>query len=200
MDKLGKIVGDNLAELRKRQRLTQQELAEKTGISDKSLSKWELGKAIPRVELLKQLADFYGVTTDFLLTENSAKTHKDETKDEKTEVNKIVIVSLLAAFVFLCAAVVVANGFFSQTGTETDFRILVAFLWALPVAAFVSFLAVLKFWGRNVPFYALVSVFIWSLMVSFIVHFYLYDNQFMWFILILGIPLQIMVILIANLR
>ena len=42
--------------------LTQAELAEKINYSDKSISKWERGEGVPDIIILKQLADFYGIT------------------------------------------------------------------------------------------------------------------------------------------
>ena len=58
MDELATIVAENLTSLRKEKHLTQQELAEKIGYSDKLVSKWELGKAIPSVDKLMQLSTF----------------------------------------------------------------------------------------------------------------------------------------------
>ncbi|MCR5333190.1 MAG: helix-turn-helix domain-containing protein, partial [Bacilli bacterium] len=47
MKALSEIVAENLAALRKKVGLTQQELADRLAYSDKTVSKWELGRAIP---------------------------------------------------------------------------------------------------------------------------------------------------------
>ena len=59
--------GAFVAELRKEKGITQKELAEKLCISDKAISKWETGKAIPDVTLLVPLAEILGVSTTELL-------------------------------------------------------------------------------------------------------------------------------------
>jgi transcriptional regulator with XRE-family HTH domain len=48
------IIADNLIELRKVNKLTQLELAEKLNYSDKAISKWERGESLPDVEILCQ--------------------------------------------------------------------------------------------------------------------------------------------------
>ena len=57
MENLNKIIAKNISGLRKKSGLTQQQLAEKFNFSDKTISKWELGNAIPTVDVLKDMAD-----------------------------------------------------------------------------------------------------------------------------------------------
>jgi len=59
--------GNRLATLRQKQGLTQAALAEKLGISDRAVSKWEAAGGYPDITLLPQIADIFGVTIDFLL-------------------------------------------------------------------------------------------------------------------------------------
>jgi len=59
--------GAFVSELRKEKGITQKELAEKLCISDKAISKWETGNAIPDVTLLVPLAEILGVSTTELL-------------------------------------------------------------------------------------------------------------------------------------
>ncbi len=54
---------------RKLKGLSQEELAEKLGVSRQAVSKWETGEALPEITKLKGLADVFGVTTDFLLND-----------------------------------------------------------------------------------------------------------------------------------
>ena len=77
-----KTVAKNLAAYRKMSGLTQLELAEKLNYSDKSVSKWERGDGLPDVYVLKTLADFYGVTTDYILgrTNNSGRSLRERMK------------------------------------------------------------------------------------------------------------------------
>lgn len=62
-------LGEKLQKLRKARSLTQEELAEKVGVSRQSLSKWESDGALPDTANIILLADLFGVTTDYLLRE-----------------------------------------------------------------------------------------------------------------------------------
>ena len=57
----------NLVQLRKLHHLSQEELAEKVGVSRQTLSKWETGESIPDIVRCKQLADAFSVTLDDLV-------------------------------------------------------------------------------------------------------------------------------------
>ena len=60
---------DNLTMLRRLRGFSQEELAEKIGISRQAYAKWESGATIPDVEKCALLAGLYGVTVDSLLRE-----------------------------------------------------------------------------------------------------------------------------------
>ena len=60
-------VGTRIAELRNINNITQLELAEKLGITDRAVSKWETGCGYPDIALLPQIADILNVSVDYLL-------------------------------------------------------------------------------------------------------------------------------------
>ena len=64
---------ENLIMLRNMYGMSQEDVAEKIGISRQAYAKWEKGATLPDIEKCKRLADFYGVTVDSLL-----KTEKEE--------------------------------------------------------------------------------------------------------------------------
>ena len=66
-EKLKENFSHNLACYRRRAGLTQLELAEKLNYSDKSVSKWERGESLPDIAVLKEIADLFGVTLDYLV-------------------------------------------------------------------------------------------------------------------------------------
>lgn len=68
MEDLKVIVAVNISRLRKDAGMTQAELAEKINYSDKSVSKWERAEALPDLSVTKQIADLFGVSVDFILT------------------------------------------------------------------------------------------------------------------------------------
>ena len=57
----------NLKELRNRRELSQTEVAKALGISLRAYQNYEYGQREPNIEMINKLADFYGVTTDYLL-------------------------------------------------------------------------------------------------------------------------------------
>ena len=69
---MGDVMKNNLRKLRKQAGLTQISLQMKTGIEQALLSKFENGERIPPTETLIILADFYGVSMDYIVgrTEN----------------------------------------------------------------------------------------------------------------------------------
>lgn len=58
---------EQLKELRAENDLSQQDLAEKLGVSQRSISNWEAGVRQPDFEMLISIAKFFNVTTDYLL-------------------------------------------------------------------------------------------------------------------------------------
>lgn len=64
---------DNLKKLREERGLTKRELCEKTGISERAYLTYEFGEREPKISVVQKLADFYGVTTDYLLGRPDAK-------------------------------------------------------------------------------------------------------------------------------
>ena len=73
MEDLKQIVAANITGLRMSLDLTQAELGEKLNYSDKSISKWERGEAIPDVRVLKEMAQIFGVTVDYLINDHTGE-------------------------------------------------------------------------------------------------------------------------------
>lgn len=63
-------LSDKIHYCRKKEGLSQEALAEKLGVSRQAVSKWETGDAVPEVGKLLLLADAFGVTTDWLLSDD----------------------------------------------------------------------------------------------------------------------------------
>lgn len=61
------MLGERLKELRFKKRITQVELSEALGVSQQTIGTWETNKASPKLEMLKTIADYFEVTTDYLL-------------------------------------------------------------------------------------------------------------------------------------
>lgn len=76
---------ERIKELRKASGLTQLQLAERLNVTDKAVSKWEVGEANPDIALLPIIAGIFGVTLDYLLTgkKEEEKISLDDMDNEK---------------------------------------------------------------------------------------------------------------------
>ncbi len=81
-----KKIGLFLKELRKEQNLTQEQLADKFGISSRSVSRWETGTNLPDLSILVELADFYDVDIREIIDGERKKEMNKETKETLSKV------------------------------------------------------------------------------------------------------------------
>lgn len=98
-----KTLGMMIAELRKEKGMTQLELAEKMGVTDKAVSKWERDLSCPDINSLPKLAEILGVTVDELMQ------IKKEAENPKQSPKEIVQIVLKAVPVAMGVAVVVLS-------------------------------------------------------------------------------------------
>lgn len=65
--------------------VTPYKISKETGISQTTLSNWKSGRSVPKVESMQKIADFFGVTLEYLLTgkENEPKEPVLKPKDER---------------------------------------------------------------------------------------------------------------------
>lgn len=61
------ILADKIITLRKKNGWSQEELAEKVGVSRQAISKWESAQSVPDLDKILRMSEIFGVTTDFLL-------------------------------------------------------------------------------------------------------------------------------------
>lgn len=65
------ILAEKLTLLRKQNGLTQMDLAERLNVSRQAISRWEVGAAVPRIDILIILSDLYGTTVDYLVKDDA---------------------------------------------------------------------------------------------------------------------------------
>lgn len=190
MEELRMVIANNLMNLRKASKLTQLELAEKLNYSDKAISKWERGESLPDVILLKQIADMYNVSIDYMMqvhTFDDAKKHKPKAKLN----NKLIITLLSCLVVWVCATIIYVN-----LTLIMKINYWMVWLWALPVTAIVL-IVFASIWGKRWQVITSVSVLVWSLLASCYLQFLKYN---IWTIFLLGIPLQIATLLWGKMK
>ena len=77
--------GALLRKLRSEKNLTQEQLAETLGVSNRSVSRWENGNNMPDLDILIELSKFYGVGVDEILDGKRKETHMDKQTTETIE-------------------------------------------------------------------------------------------------------------------
>ena len=70
-------IGEKIAQARREKRLTQEELADRLGVSRQAVSKWESGAALPETDKLARLSGLLGVSCDYLLCDDAAEEQKN---------------------------------------------------------------------------------------------------------------------------
>lgn len=86
-------VGDRIEDLRKKQGMTQEQLAQKIGATRQAVSKWESGKSYPDIDYVVRMGECFGVTTDYLL--RGVEDIKQETVQPVPQMNKDQILKII---------------------------------------------------------------------------------------------------------
>lgn len=182
------IIAKNLANLRKNKKITQTELAEQFGYSDKAISKWENGDTLPDIQTLYHLCEFYNVTLDFLVSEQSF----DEKIKYINHLNKRVIINnslielLYCSFVWILAVIIYV---YLYTFSEINYWQI--FIWAIPATTIVMLLFT-KVWKQKLYTFIVRSLFFWTLVTACYIQFIEYN---IWPLFFLMIPIQVALIL-----
>ena len=95
--------------IRKERNITQKELADLIGVSDRTISKWENGSTVPDLETIKKLCNELGISPDSIV--KSEKNYKDRLQDFKRMVGKflnyilknIFLIGFIVVFILLLA-------------------------------------------------------------------------------------------------
>lgn len=191
------IIGKNLLKLRKNMKLTQLEVAEKFNYSDKSISKWEKGESLPSVEVLCELAKFYGVSLDDLTREGEnlpvANISKPN-KKKKEPIPRMFPSHLVITLLSVGAVWLIATILFVALKLCLDVNYFMSFMWA-GVLTCVVLIVFNSIWGRMRYLFPVLTVMLWLLLVSIHIQIYIPTGLNTWPIYFLGIPLQVLVVL-----
>ena len=86
---------EKLQDLRKNKGLTQEELAEALYVSRTAISKWESGRGYPSIDSLKEIAKYFSVTIDELLSSNEVLSIAEEDNKQKEKHLRTLVFGLL---------------------------------------------------------------------------------------------------------
>lgn len=185
-------IAKNIIIYRKSANLTQLDLAEKLHYSDKAVSKWERGEAVPDIVTLKSIADLFGITVDTLISE--PKQAKPKSKYNLSK-RRIIIAACSAGLVWLVAIVIYA--FIGLVFEELLNVSWLSLIVAIPIT-FIVLLVLTSVWGKNIFNAIFSSLLVWTFLLAvYLCLFKLlyHPHNRLWLIFIIGIPLQALIIL-----
>lgn len=104
-----KTFSDVMVELRKKQNLTQQDIANKLHITDKAVSKWERGLSYPDITSISKLASILGVDSSYLIDLCKSEDNPYSNNDKKEKIKKLIQLILKAIGLAMGISVTVLN-------------------------------------------------------------------------------------------
>lgn len=190
MKNINLIIGNNIKELRKINKMTQNDLAEKLNYSNKAVSRWESGEVIPDVQTLNNICEVFEIPIENIFKEQ-LPTEKVKKEYKFRMGNKMAITLLSVLLVWLIATVT-----YVYSRITFNDNLWQVFIWAIPLSCIIG-IVFNTIWGRKFFIFILISILIWSTLTSIYLQFIEYN---MWLIFIIGIPMQIGVILWSNIH
>ena len=199
VEDLKPIIAKNIIDLRRAADITQAQLAEKLNYSDKAVSKWERGEAIPSVTTLKEIADLFGVTVDYLISaEHETENQIKREFSERQRRNHLIITLLSTTIVWLISTII-----YVSISLSTEFRLSKAwlvFVFAVAISCVIA-LVFNSIWGKKKRNFLIISLLLWTALISFcLVLFLSLQKAYFWLVLAIGIPSQIMILLSSGLK
>ena len=190
LSELKLVTAGNLIKLRTGRGLTQAELGAMLNYSDKTISKWERGEAIPDAYVLTQIAEIFGVTVDALLSPPGRWTPPEPEQEEERSYSVRAILAIavlgvwtlaLSAFVALWLAHIICWQIF---------------VVALPVSI-LTYLVLICFFKRRKHLKIVVALFVLSL---FAMAYLLFCHASPWQIFLVAILAEALVFLSFRVR
>ena len=180
MSEINKVIANNLIKLRKKNKLTQNELASKLNYSDNASSRWERAEVTPSIETLDQIAKYFAVPLSSLIEDNAEGV--SIAQDKRTLRNKLAIILLFMSLVWLIATITFVYG-----KVIFNVNLWQVFIWAVPVSCLVLY-PFNEYWGRYIWKFVILSVFQWSVLACLYLQLLKYN---MWLLFVIGVPIQV---------
>lgn len=163
------IIAKNITYLRKKNKLTQSELADKLFYSNKAISKWERGDSLPDAEMLKKIADYFEVSISYLFEDHNFKDEDEKVFDAEIKKKEKWIKIIFVLIIFITIILVIESSLLSIASIYDSFEKYAALLFIIPGIVLTIFIINLIL-GRSKYNRGLIVLFIWSL--SFSIYFY----------------------------
>lgn len=192
MNDLKETVAKNITALRTLNKLTQLELGNKLSYSDKAVSKWERGEAIPDAYVLLEMSKLFGVSVDYILNPHDENEGAPLPEPKKPPINRIVLALIAIVGVYTLATI--AYVVLHLSGIELP----MIYQYSFNISA-VLLVIFNSLWGK--PKYNLitVSILVFSIILTVYLLFLTLSHNW-WEILLLSIPAETIVVLCFMLR
>lgn len=189
LNELKLVTASNIIKLRTGAGMTQADLGAALNYSDKTISKWERGEAIPDAYVLTQLGAIFGVTVDYLLSTHD----KWETEAAETAPARSYSANVIIAIAIVGIWTAALTGFVTLWLFDIIWwRI---FIVALPVSI-LTYLILICAFGKRKYLQYVIALFVLSLFVM--VYCLIPSNP--WQLFLMAVPAEIIVFLSCNIR
>lgn len=190
LNELKLVAASNIIRLRTGKGMTQAELGALLNYSDKTISKWERGEAIPDAYVLTQLSELFGVSVDFILSSHDKweKPKENEVEEVRYSVERviaIVVIGVLTAFLIAFVTLWLMG--------IVEWRL---FLFAIS-SALLAYLVMICVYKRKRQLQYVIALFVASLFV--IVYFFLPTSN-PWQLFLVLVPAEVLVFLACNVK
>jgi len=167
--------------------MTQLELGEAISYSDKAVSKWERGEAVPDAYVLKKLSALFNVSVDYLLDKHDEHEFK-AVKPHRFDRRIISLISFIGTWTLaiIIFAILLFLGW-------TQWLVLI---YALPVSLIVM-VTLTSAWSKRKTRVYFISLLVWSVIAAIYLTF-IHKNW--WLLFVIGFPAQIIILLSFKIR
>jgi len=191
MDELKRNISKNMIHLRSTHHMTQLQLGEQISYSDKAISKWERAEATPDIYVLKQLADFFQVSVDYMISAHNELPEKKETPSpESTDKKQHLLISLISFSGVWAAALLLFIICWA-----VDIPAWQIFIYAIP-ASLTVLLVFNSLWGKPKRNFLILSLLIAGVLLTIYVALLPFH---LWMLFFLIIPAEIILLLCCKL-
>ena len=191
LSELKLVTASNIIKLRTGAGMTQAELGAALNYSDKTISKWERGEAIPDAYVLTQMAELFGVTVDALLSSPERwqpAPDPDEVPDRSYSVSMIIAVAVLGVWTLALTA-------FVALWLVGVIRWQI-FVVALPVSI-LTYLVLICVFGKKRYLQFVIALFVFSI---FVMIYLLFVHRNPWQIFLICVLAEVLVFLSCNIK
>ena len=127
-------IGNFIANKRKEKNMTQQELADKLGVTDRAIGNWENGRRMPDISIMKELCDVLDITINELIEGKELSQSEEQTLADKNIISILTTKSKLENMQILTEILIFIGIIISITLTSTTIEriitlIIGSFVW-----------------------------------------------------------------------